>query len=599
MENWTPIDDLFREKLGAGKEQLNLGAWANMERMLDGKNPYSNEESKKKRRILPFLGIFLLLSSLFTAGYYILDKKQDKLIQHPESQHAKESPTTNTPSTDIVVSQTHQSTPASSLDSPNNEPSIESLNNQPTITPVSSTPKKTTQKLVSNFKNDESNNPSTTLVPDNSNLKSQKAKQKTPSSNALNQTTAHEEKRTTSSPKLEADLANKIDLVAVEKQSSSQFDTIPQVEVKQQITRARNGNISAINYDTVGISQTTKEKQFNSIESNPLIEEKQALLPEVSNPRYVKLDAASEELAQRKSNLPEMNTHVEAATVSEAKNIIETKSTVTLQNAAVAKETKSKSSKKTSYFQDMMIAARDNYNKLRQHPILLYPGISVGISTSISQHNFGGFHFGVNNLIPVNNYFTVLTELKLFYRNNSGFTINDTKSVIKDQSEDNVTLSSTNQTIYSTQSEQTVKKYNFKHFSMLELPILLQGHYRSLMAYGGLNLSYNFKLKTNEIIQSSSHSQIDTLDNSIPHPTPLEKSFEFSKDDFRSRFGIGYVVGAGYNFNPNIYIDLRVSQNVWDNAKTSAQREVSNGFFKVPYIQFSVGYRFKKFSANQ
>nr|HPI54784.1 hypothetical protein [Chitinophagaceae bacterium] len=74
---------------------------------------------------------------------------------------------------------------------------------------------------------------------------------------------------------------------------------------------------------------------------------------------------------------------------------------------------------------------------------------------------------------------------------------------------------------------------------------------------------------------------------------------EFTKDDFKSRFGLGYIVGAGYNFNPNIYIDLRLSQNVWDNAKSVAQREVSNGFFKVPYVQLSIGYRFKKFAANQ
>ncbi len=267
MENWTPIDDLFREKLGAGKEQLNLGAWANMERMLDGKNPYSSDESKKKRRILPFLGIFLLLSSLFTAGYYILDKKQDKLVQHPESQHAKESSTKSTPSTDNAVSQTNQNTTASLLDSPNNEPSIESLNMQPIETSVSSTPKKTTQKLVSNLKNNESNNSSTTPVPDNSNLTIQKAKQKTTASNVNNQTAANVEKLTTSSPKLEANQSSKLDLVAVEKQDQSKIDTIPQVEIKQQITRARNGNISAINYDTVGISQTTKEKHFNSIES--------------------------------------------------------------------------------------------------------------------------------------------------------------------------------------------------------------------------------------------------------------------------------------------------------------------------------------------
>jgi hypothetical protein len=41
MGKLVPIDDLFREKLSGGEEQLNLGAWANMERMLDGKNPYA------------------------------------------------------------------------------------------------------------------------------------------------------------------------------------------------------------------------------------------------------------------------------------------------------------------------------------------------------------------------------------------------------------------------------------------------------------------------------------------------------------------------------------------------------------------------------
>jgi hypothetical protein len=42
MEKNIPIDQLFKNNLSDGQEQLNLGAWANMERLLDGKNPYAD-----------------------------------------------------------------------------------------------------------------------------------------------------------------------------------------------------------------------------------------------------------------------------------------------------------------------------------------------------------------------------------------------------------------------------------------------------------------------------------------------------------------------------------------------------------------------------
>ena len=69
MENRIPIDDLFRNTLSQGREQLNLGAWANMERMLDGKNPYSEEE-KKKKRWLPIIGIVAVVGTLITATLF-------------------------------------------------------------------------------------------------------------------------------------------------------------------------------------------------------------------------------------------------------------------------------------------------------------------------------------------------------------------------------------------------------------------------------------------------------------------------------------------------------------------------------------------------
>ena len=73
MENRISIDEMFHKGLHDGKEQMNLGAWANMERLLDGKNPYE-EKGKQKRRFFPFLWIALAGVGLLSAGYFVKNK---------------------------------------------------------------------------------------------------------------------------------------------------------------------------------------------------------------------------------------------------------------------------------------------------------------------------------------------------------------------------------------------------------------------------------------------------------------------------------------------------------------------------------------------
>jgi opacity protein-like surface antigen len=93
-------------------------------------------------------------------------------------------------------------------------------------------------------------------------------------------------------------------------------------------------------------------------------------------------------------------------------------------------------------------------------------------------------------------------------------------------------------------------------------------------------------------------SHIDTLATSVGFDFPVDKASQYMKSDFSSRFGLGYTIGAAYSFSPQLYIDLRITQNVWDNMKTNAAREISNGFFKVPSFHFSLGYRFRKFTPD-
>jgi len=130
------------------------------------------------------------------------------------------------------------------------------------------------------------------------------------------------------------------------------------------------------------------------------------------------------------------------------------------------------------------------------------------------------------------------------------------------------------------------------------LPIILQSHIGKFTPYVGFNLAYSFKLNTTSISKSYAVKDTVIMSNSISFIEPSNTSYEFLREDFGSRLGLGYTIGTSYSLNPNLYIDLRLSNVLKDNSKTLSAREISDGIFKVPFVQFSIGYRFKKFTPN-
>ena len=70
MENKMPIDDLFRNGLASGEEPMSESAWMNMERMLNGENPYADETSRK-RRILPWIFGGAIVAALSVGGWWL------------------------------------------------------------------------------------------------------------------------------------------------------------------------------------------------------------------------------------------------------------------------------------------------------------------------------------------------------------------------------------------------------------------------------------------------------------------------------------------------------------------------------------------------
>jgi hypothetical protein len=613
MGKLVPIDDLFREKLSGGEEQLNLGAWANMERMLDGKNPYAEEETKRKRRILPFILFFTLLSGLVTAGYIALKPSKSDSNDHVLSSNIPEKSSSNTQvalnnttneneqqpvtasTTQTNAMKQEHNVATTSFKASKQQHSIGTKSHNTKSTPeiTNSNPLEKNKQHKTGDDNINSNNNDQNPIAIASNTSNADLKKEKKNKPKHSETLKNNSKETQSSESIAKTATTPKDENLTPSnfstESTTEKNNIHQVKINEKINRKRDGSI-LLDYDTISNTVSTIENEKSSFVATRTIP------TENTNPRYVELTPEQEQMMNSQAPIiasatPQVNN---ATKINPETTPI---STPSLTNAKKAKpEKEGFFDQLRTFYQKIAVIGASILNVRGSY----YPGISVGVNTAMfnPNNNFGGFHIGVTNLKPVGNHFSILTELKLFVRNNSGYTVQDISTLNKNLSTDNVTLANQNKSIYTYQVDSTVNSYNFKGFTTIELPVMFQAHIRSFTAYGGVNIAYGFKLNTKEIKRNYIVEKKETLDNSILFQPQAELGNKYSRDDFSSRFGLGYTIGAAYNFNQNVYVDLRVTKNVWDDAKTLSAKEVSSNYFKVPTLQLSLGYRFKKFSTD-
>jgi hypothetical protein len=606
MEKRIPIDELFRDKLLGGEEQLNLGAWANMERMLDGKNPYAKEDDKK-RRIFPFLLIFLFTLGISGAGYFLThsgkspkesaDARVSTTPQTSSSSSAQASQPEKSISEPVSNDVSHAANPGNLASQPSSLKGNKSRANSPGSVskenrdPIKSNKKSHKQHLVTSNpaiqSNDVKNNASNTS---NALNQSSNTQTNTIVSNKKKSTKIGNTSHVLDSKSSESEFSrNDLNGLQTKAQTSSKIESIPKVTIQQKTVQNRNGNPERLVGDTVEISSYEKLTSVVTPE-RPLA----SLDPMITNPRYRLLSKEEEVLnAQRNSDQPQTNESSHAVVAS----------TSSTSEMVLASSSKTKSSKQSGNLEGLKKFASNAFDKVNN--ILLYrpkpdiyTGLNLGVNASLSNknHNFGGFQGGFVLLRPINDYVSFISECKFFYRNNGGYTVNDSYYQILNPSKD--TSSILHQSIYSYQKDSTVRTYNFKNFYSIELPLMMQVNYRSFAIYGGVNIAYNFKIKTTEKTRNYVVNHSDTLQSATPYTYPIEKPSQYLRSDFSARFGIGYTVGGSYSISPNLYLDLRITQNVWDNMRTNQAREISNGFFKVPGIQIGLGYRFRDFKPD-
>lgn len=598
MSNKFSIDDKVRQGIAQGEEPHNLGAWANMERMLDGKNPYQKEEEKKRKPWLFLLLGLIVCSSAVVGGYsYFSKSPSEKLAAVADSpSNFQRSGTTvinvgeglprdnKQPVSDDETIFTNANNSLSNAYASNSNESLVAqirkkeikqdlarianleANNINQATPIkASNKKRINNKLAQNFESktseeftDKSKEDKVTVSIDNSKttIKNTVAKTKTPIEN------------------------NKNEVLPTIKENY--LDTTRVTEISQRIEK-----------DGLGRKKIVSDSFQYSI-----VKEKQRT---VINPRFVALTQEQEEAAQRRTAIASVANN-EATMVPQ--EIIEASvtpvaslstNTEEIDNTAEAKKAQSSF---FSLFKKAGASIRQKGIKMAHTRMPIYTGMFLGLNAALvnSKHNFGGFQGGLTAMTPLGRLVTLQAEARIMNQNNSGYTVTDSKNIIKSYFVDSTTLAPHGK-IYNYEVDSVNYGYNLKDFYSLQVPVLVNVHLNKFNLYGGVHFNYGFRMNINTNSSSSPISIADTVFGSA-YNLRTDSEPMFSRDDFADRMGLGYTIGGGYNFTNRINLDLRMSNLFWDNTK-AAKQEISNVFFKIPSFQLSLGYKFRAFDIDK
>ena len=126
--------------------------------------------------------------------------------------------------------------------------------------------------------------------------------------------------------------------------------------------------------------------------------------------------------------------------------------------------------------------------------------------------------------------------------------------------------------------------YSFSTLHSFELPIAVRYSAGRFNVFAGGNFEYALGINTGP----------DPVATALVNtPAAGQKSAPELKDgDFDSRFCIGYLLGMSFQVSPNVSLDFRSTQNLWDSKQTSGGKIVAQQLYRSPSLQFSIGYRF-------
>lgn len=252
---------------------------------------------------------------------------------------------------------------------------------------------------------------------------------------------------------------------------------------------------------------------------------------------------------------------------------------VPLSGSRVSSERKGQGWANTSQKLDEMVKNA----KFQMSQVRFYPGVIMGVNSALSGHGtMNGFHLGVTGLLVFGDRWSLLSELKYQQRFNSGVTVNDNY----------VNSTYVDPTTQLLQNDSVQHYFKFSTLNNVSLPLSLRYNFNRFNVFGGVNLAYFFAINTEEVdrVYKTTSAPMGT-GPSITYNW-REGAPKVSVDDFGPRFGMGYLLGASYELSPAMQLDLRMTQQLFDNARTPGAKIISQEIYKMPTLQLSILYRF-------
>lgn len=644
------IDDLVRQRLDGAEEPDRAGSWLRMKELLDKEMPVQTGTGSGRKRIIGYFAGLLLLTAASVGGYQYYSDNQsgiyvsggsDELYSEsnttPEvlsvtmparnarssepGQHSSSSSSTGSSKQDAAgsISGANQSAANASIQRHNTGSTHQGGNNQQF---ASNVPARSATNFAEGH-NDKSTDPlqKSSNTPLNSGGSNQKSVPGlgTEMNNASannNRNTVPVEREAISFSTLPLQAANGRTLNMLPTASSTRvnppttrpvhfrFETIETIEIVHH--RVYDANTQKIVYriDTVPKGKqvvaravpepaTASAKENSSIAGNqPKPKTTKETSAKQSAPVAKSAGAAGPLVAKNDKPAPAENVVPQSSVPGLAGRTDES------QNAAAATEQKSAGKHFKLWDAEKFEEAVEKF-KYKMAKIQVFPGVMGGINASLFTPNaLGGFQIGLTSLIAMNDWWSLMVELKYIHRFNTGSTVRDDyMSVVPGTSSVNFVTGPNGQSMkeYVWKDQSVAHYFNFDAVQTLEMPVALRYNWGRVYAQGGANLTYSMPIKASEV----TYYRNDTTPHRVLYPATHDDVAFIEDDkplvkleDFGPRFGVGYVLGGGFMFSPAVYMDLRVAQTFWDNSKTEGAKQISNDLLRTPSLQFSVGYRF-------
>lgn len=241
------------------------------------------------------------------------------------------------------------------------------------------------------------------------------------------------------------------------------------------------------------------------------------------------------------------------------------------------------SRKNTNYATSNFLETMVKNAKMQFGNIKFYPGVLLGVNYALSNnHGMPGFQFGVTGSLSLNEKWGIVTELK-YLNGMNGSRISNRNDYMTNFK--TITDPNTNTSTYSWDSVEHY--FTYATVQSVQMPFMVRYSTKRVNVLLGANLAYSFIPSPNETSNRYEVKNMPNTNNYRPATGAILDPLDFS-----SRFGIGYLFGVGYQLSPSMQVDGRITQQVWDNAKTPGAERVSKEVYQAPSLQVNWSYRF-------